>query len=55
MCRPIKCSRCAGVMWSGCGMHVDQVMADVPRETRCTCDLAAPLRRLFSGIFRRSS
>ncbi len=37
MCSPVVCHRCKKVTWSGCGMHVDQVMAEVPREQRCSC------------------
>ncbi len=37
MCSPAVCPRCKKVTWSGCGMHVDQVMASVPPEKRCTC------------------
>ena len=37
MCYPVRCGRCQGVTWDGCGMHADQVMATVPEEQRCTC------------------
>lgn len=37
MCSPVVCNRCKKVTWSGCGMHVDEVMANVPREQQCTC------------------
>lgn len=37
MCYPVHCPKCGKVTWDGCGMHVDDVMADVPREQRCTC------------------
>ena len=37
MCSPISCRSCGKVTWSGCGMHVDQVMANVPKEQQCTC------------------
>lgn len=35
MCRPVTCRRCGKTTWSGCGMHVDQVMAGVPKADRC--------------------
>ncbi len=38
MCRPATCRTCGKTTWAGCGNHVDQVMANVPRERRCTCD-----------------
>ena len=37
MCSPVVCNRCNKVTWSGCGMHVDEAMANVPREQQCTC------------------
>jgi hypothetical protein len=37
MCSPIRCSSCGKVTWSGCGQHVDAVMASVPAAQRCTC------------------
>jgi hypothetical protein len=55
MCVPATCKSCRKVTWSGCGMHVDQVMAGVPGDQRCSCSAAkaatdAPRRR---GLFRR--
>jgi DNA-directed RNA polymerase subunit N (RpoN/RPB10) len=37
MCSPARCSTCGKVTWSGCGEHVDAVMAAVPRNQQCTC------------------
>lgn len=37
MCSPIRCSNCGKVTWAGCGQHVDEVMANVPVDQRCTC------------------
>ncbi|MEO8850558.1 MAG: hypothetical protein ABI360_02405 [Allobranchiibius sp.] len=35
MCRPTTCKTCSKTTWAGCGRHVDQVMAGVPRAARC--------------------
>ena len=35
MCRAVPCATCGKTTWAGCGMHVDQVMAGVPRADRC--------------------
>ena len=35
MCRPANCKVCGKTTWAGCGQHVDQVMAGVPRTDRC--------------------
>ena len=37
MCSPAVCPRCHKVTYTGCGQHVDQVMASVPVDRRCTC------------------
>jgi hypothetical protein len=42
MCRQVMCNRCKKITWSGCGQHVNQVMAGVPKENRCTCEAKAP-------------
>jgi hypothetical protein len=35
MCRAVTCGTCGKTTWSGCGQHVDQVMAAVPSAQRC--------------------
>ena len=35
MCRAVNCKICGKTTWAGCGQHVDQVMANVPRANRC--------------------
>ena len=37
MCSRVKCRKCGKATWSGCGNHVDMVMAGVPKSQRCTC------------------
>ena len=37
MCRRIQCEVCGKPSFAGCGMHVEQVLADVPRGERCRC------------------
>ncbi|MBS2017382.1 MAG: hypothetical protein JST00_31150 [Deltaproteobacteria bacterium] len=37
MCRRVECSQCKKPTFAGCGMHVEQVLGDVPREERCHC------------------
>jgi hypothetical protein len=37
MCSPAQCRSCNKVTYSGCGMHVEQVLASVPPQSRCTC------------------
>lgn len=35
MCRRVTCKVCGKASWAGCGQHVDQVMAGIPRADRC--------------------
>lgn len=35
MCRRVQCGTCGAPTYAGCGMHVEQVLADVPRAERC--------------------
>ena len=35
MCRSTTCRTCGKKSWAGCGQHVDQVMAGVPKGQRC--------------------
>ncbi len=37
MCRRINCGKCGKPTWAGCGQHVNQVLAGVPKAKRCSC------------------
>lgn len=37
MCTRITCRTCGKPSFSGCGAHVEMVLADVPRDKRCKC------------------
>ncbi len=37
MCRRVNCPSCNKPTFAGCGMHIEQVLGDVPRDQRCTC------------------
>nr|WP_086996527.1 hypothetical protein [Arthrobacter rhombi] len=59
MCRAVKCRKCQKTTWAGCGQHVRQVMANVPRADRCSCDPNAPKESSTSGgwlsrLFKRT-
>ncbi len=50
MCHRVQCKRCGKPTWAGCGRHIEQALAGVPREQRCQCPPPASLlRRLFGG------
>jgi hypothetical protein len=40
MCRRVECPKCKKPSFAGCGMHVEQVLGDVPRDQRCQCSEA---------------
>lgn len=42
MCRLTTCSKCHRPTYAGCGAHVEQVLAHVPRSERCKCRELAP-------------
>lgn len=37
MCRRVNCSQCGKPTFAGCGMHIEQVLGDVPEAQRCQC------------------
>jgi hypothetical protein len=52
VCRRITCSKCGKPGWRGCGAHVEQVLAHVPKDQRCKCDEegASPGAPAKSGV-----
>ena len=37
MCRGVRCSKGGKPTFAGCGMHVEEVLGDVPSDQRCRC------------------
>ncbi|MEW1908092.1 hypothetical protein AB0442_06475 [Kitasatospora sp. NPDC085895] len=55
MCRRTTCRTCGKATYAGCGMHVEQVLAGIPKADRCTCNRAAGSGRGFlARLFGRS-
>ncbi|CAN5660478.1 hypothetical protein BH11ACT8_BH11ACT8_12330 [soil metagenome] len=57
MCRPVTCKKCRKTTWAGCGQHVNQVKASVPRDQWCP---GHPKEQssgggFWSGLLRRDS
>lgn len=46
MCSRVNCRKCGKVTYSGCGQHLDQVFAGVPKSNRCVC---AAMKKQASG------
>lgn len=49
MCRAVKCRSCGKSTWAGCGNHVQDVMRNIPKSDRCTCDRKAPAPKAQSA------
>lgn len=57
MCRSATCRTCGKTTWAGCGQHVDQVMAGVPRAAQCPGHPKDPTSSggsFLSRLFQRS-
>lgn len=35
MCRKMTCKTCGKPTWAGCGQHIEQALAGVPKSERC--------------------
>jgi len=35
VCSRVTCRKCGKATWSGCGQHIDQALAGVPKSERC--------------------
>ncbi len=54
MCRAVTCKKCGKTTWAGCGQHVDQVLARIPRNDRCAGHPRKAASGLLSRIFGRT-
>jgi hypothetical protein len=50
MCRAVTCKKCKKASWAGCGAHVEQVLAGVPKADRCACRETAPVGNRSGGF-----
>lgn len=56
MCSRTTCTRCNKATWAGCGRHIEQALAGVPHNQRCSCDAeqaSASRGGLLSRLFGR--
>ena len=53
MCSPVICRVCGKTTWAGCGQHIEQALAGVPAEQRCTGHDEAEPAVPTSGLFSR--
>jgi hypothetical protein len=53
MCRQTTCRTCGKTTWAGCGQHVSQVMAGVPRSQQCPGHAKEPGTGFWSRLLKR--
>ena len=52
MCRRVSCPTCGKATYEGCGEHIEEALAGVPRSERCACPpQAAPAQRSIVSRF----
>jgi hypothetical protein len=54
MCQRVTCPTCGKPTFTGCGRHVEQVLASVPVDQRCRCrDEARPAQEKQRSLLDR--
>ncbi len=51
MCRRVTCKQCGKPTWAGCGNHIEQALAGVPKKERCQGHAAEPKQGFLGKIF----
>jgi hypothetical protein len=53
MCSRTTCKNCGKPTWKGCGNHVEQALAGVPKNERCKCTAEDLASAKGDGLFAR--
>ncbi|MBW4029396.1 MAG: hypothetical protein HIU57_01800 [Acidobacteria bacterium] len=53
MCSKATCKKCGKATWRGCGNHIEQALAGVPKNQRCTCASTPAASGPKEGLFAR--
>lgn len=53
MCQQVTCRTCGKATWAGCGQHIDQALAGVPKSQRCQGHENDPKPEKKPGLFSR--
>lgn len=53
MCSQTTCKNCGKPTWKGCGNHIEQALATVPKSERCTCSASDLAGAKGKGFFAR--
>ncbi|WP_199729809.1 hypothetical protein [Tessaracoccus sp. OH4464_COT-324] len=49
----MNCKKCGKPTWAGCGQHVEQALAGVPKGERCQGHAQEPGQGFFGKLFSR--
>ena len=49
MCSKATCKKCGKPTWRGCGNHIEQALAGVPKNQRCSCASNPPAESADNG------
>ncbi len=56
MCSKTTCRKCGKPSWRGCGNHIEEALAGVPKSQRCPGHANDPKEpSFFSRLFKRKS
>lgn len=53
MCHKATCKKCGKATWRGCGNHIEQALAGVPKSQRCSCSSDTTAPGAGEGFFAR--
>lgn len=53
MCSKTTCKKCGKATWRGCGNHIEQALAGVPKNQRCSCAQTSATPGGGGGLFAR--
>jgi hypothetical protein len=37
MCSKVTCRKCGKATWEGCGEHIEEALAGIAEQDRCSC------------------
>jgi len=53
MCSQTTCRKCGKATWSGCGNHIEEALAGIPKSQRCQGHQNDPVEPKGPGFFSK--
>ena len=53
MCQQVNCRVCGKATWTGCGQHIEEALAGVPKSARCQGHEGEAKPGFFARLFGR--